>query len=365
MWALTRAGAVWTDQSGKLTGGAEEAGAGLLGTSVSLSSDGATALAGARADANNAGAGWVFARSGSTWAQQGPKLTAAGELGEGQLGSSTALSASGNTALLGAPHDNALVGAAWAFSRSGASWTQQQVLRAGDSASEGVQTAFATDVALAGDGASALIGSKRPDHRLGTAWSFAGNVEPIVPPVEPVVPPSEPEATSSAGSAGGEPVVNGPLARAGGARVGHHGAAAAETGADRQRHSTLGDRARETARLVEIHSARRRRADSLRQRGRHAARPSLGDHGRRARRDTDDGLLPRRVQADAAQERAWSPRRCSAEISRRARHRAALAPGPVERDAQSVPFASCGPKAMAVTRPRATTRRALCWERDG
>ena len=37
------------------------------------------------------GAAWVFAFSGSTWAQQGGKLTGSGETGEGQFGDSLAL----------------------------------------------------------------------------------------------------------------------------------------------------------------------------------------------------------------------------------------------------------------------------------
>ena len=53
------------------------------------------------------GAAWVFTRSGSTWTQQGEKLTGGGESGEGEFGSSVALSAEGNTALIGGPADNA------------------------------------------------------------------------------------------------------------------------------------------------------------------------------------------------------------------------------------------------------------------
>src|SRR3984893_4299483 len=57
--------------------------------------------------------------------QQGTKLTGSGESGAGLLGYSVALSSDGNTALVGAPHDNTNVGAAWVFTRSGSTWTQQ------------------------------------------------------------------------------------------------------------------------------------------------------------------------------------------------------------------------------------------------
>ena len=51
----------------------------------------------------NVGAAWVFTRSVSTWTQQGPKLTATDESGQGRFGSSVALSGDGTTALIGGP----------------------------------------------------------------------------------------------------------------------------------------------------------------------------------------------------------------------------------------------------------------------
>ena len=75
---------------------------------MALSADASTALIGARTDGVGTedgltGSAWVFTRSGSTWQQQGQKLTGgAAEDGEGQFGSSVALSAVGNTAFIGA-----------------------------------------------------------------------------------------------------------------------------------------------------------------------------------------------------------------------------------------------------------------------
>ena len=100
-------------------------GAANQGWSVAISSDGNTAIVGGYADNSNIGAAWVFTRLGSTWSQQGPKLTGAGESGEGGFGTSVALSADGNTALIGAPGDNFRKGAAWVFTRTGSTWTQQ------------------------------------------------------------------------------------------------------------------------------------------------------------------------------------------------------------------------------------------------
>ena len=104
--------ATWTQQGEKLTGG-EEIGEGDFGYSVALSSDGNTALIGGPDDNEDVGAAWVFTRSGSTWSQQGAKLTGGGESGEGDFGVSVALSSEGSTALIGGPDDNDGVGAAW------------------------------------------------------------------------------------------------------------------------------------------------------------------------------------------------------------------------------------------------------------
>ena len=72
--------------------------------------------------------------------QQGSKLTGSGETGAGGFGSSVALSADGNTALIGGPYDNGGVGAAWVFTRSGSTWTQQgPKLTASDETGAGVR----------------------------------------------------------------------------------------------------------------------------------------------------------------------------------------------------------------------------------
>ena len=90
-----------------------------FGVSVALSGDGDTALVGGPGDNGRVGAAWVFTRSGSSWTQQGPKLLASDEVGEGHFGGKVALSADGTTALIGGRGDGGLSGAAWVFTRSG------------------------------------------------------------------------------------------------------------------------------------------------------------------------------------------------------------------------------------------------------
>ena len=159
-WVFTRSGTTWTQQGGKLVGTGHEGegelghiSEGEFGLSVALSGDGDTALIGAPGDDDEKGAAWVFTRSGSTWTQQGEKLTGAGE-GEGEFGRSVALSADGDTALIGGPDDED--GAAWVFTRSGTTWTQQGEKLTG--AAESGRGEFGRSVALSADGDTALIG---------------------------------------------------------------------------------------------------------------------------------------------------------------------------------------------------------------
>jgi hypothetical protein len=116
-----------TQQGLKLTG-VGESGQGRFGRSVALAADGDTALIGGPRDSGEVGAAWVFTRSSSAWAQQGEKLTGAGESGEGHFGRGVALSADGETALVGAPNDSGGVGAVWVYTRSDSGWSQQAKL---------------------------------------------------------------------------------------------------------------------------------------------------------------------------------------------------------------------------------------------
>ncbi|HEY7537544.1 MAG TPA: IPT/TIG domain-containing protein [Gaiellaceae bacterium] len=168
-WVFTRAGNTWTQQGAKLTG-AGETGNGELGRGVALSSDGSTAIAGGPLDNGGTGALWVFTRSGTTWTPQGGKLTGTGATGAPNLGTSVALSADGDTLLAGGAGDSQGRGAAWVFTRSGGTWTQQgSKLTATVPANAGF--GFAVD--LAADGNSALIGSWQDEGSKGSAFSFS------------------------------------------------------------------------------------------------------------------------------------------------------------------------------------------------
>jgi hypothetical protein len=104
-----------TQQGPKLVGSGTSGAAGQ-GFSVALSADGNTAIVGGPFDNSQAGAAWVFTRSGGVWTPQGNKLVGMGASADAQQGQSVALSADGKTALLGGPFDSA-AGAAWPFAQ--------------------------------------------------------------------------------------------------------------------------------------------------------------------------------------------------------------------------------------------------------
>ena len=171
-FVFVRSSGTWTQQA-ELTA-ADGATGDSFGMSVALSGD--TALVGAldhsTAGKTDAGAAYVFVRSGTTWTQQ-VELTATDGAAQDAFGFSVALS--GDTALVGSyQHDTAgkqYAGAAYVFVRSGTTWTQQVELTATDGAA---QDSFGFSVALSGD--TALVGA--PSHtgskeiQAGAAYLF-------------------------------------------------------------------------------------------------------------------------------------------------------------------------------------------------
>ena len=188
VYAFARSGDEWVRQGGALTGGGES-GAGRFGFSLALSDDGSTALIGARNDGGGVGAAWAFTRSGSSWSQQGPKLTGSGESRLGLFGSSVSLSANGSMAIIGAPRDASSLGAAWIFTRGEGSWSSAEGKLAG-SAPGGT---FGASVALSSNEGVALVGAPRSDGQEGSVFSFLGTPLPA-PQVAGVSPASGPSA---------------------------------------------------------------------------------------------------------------------------------------------------------------------------
>jgi hypothetical protein len=167
-WVYARTGTSWREVQ-KLTVTDESSGA-RFGSAVALSADGNIALI--SGDENTSGgAAWIFVRSPTTgvWSEQ-KKLTGVG-------GTSVALSGDGNTALIGSYAANSLVGAAYVYTRSGTSWSQFGSQLVPNDEASGGHAEFGISVALSGDGNTALIGGYEDGvevsgQSIGAAWIF-------------------------------------------------------------------------------------------------------------------------------------------------------------------------------------------------
>jgi hypothetical protein len=171
-WIWTKAGGAWLQQGNKLTASGT-AGRVFQGWSVSLSADGNTAIMGGPSYSSGAGAAWVWIRNGEAWMQQGGKLQGSGAIGNANQGNSVSLSADGNTAIVGGPNDNGQAGAAWIWTRSGGVWTQQGNKLVASGATGNAFQGVA--VSLSADGNTALVGGRYDDGNAGAAWIWTRN----------------------------------------------------------------------------------------------------------------------------------------------------------------------------------------------
>ncbi len=150
----------------------------LFGWSVSLNADGNTALIGANADnigtSYNQGSAYIFVRSGSTWTEQAKLITGNGA---NRFGQSVSLNSEGSTAVISAPWEDISAqtnqGSAYVFVRNGTTWSEQTKLTASDGAAN---DEFGWSVSLNADGSTVLIGVHRDDigaqSDQGSAWVF-------------------------------------------------------------------------------------------------------------------------------------------------------------------------------------------------
>ena len=181
--------ATWSQQQ-KLTASDAEA-SDDFGISVSISDDGNTAIIGAQMEdttATNAGSVYIFTRSGTTWSQQA-KIQASDAEASDQFGSSVSISDDGNTAIIGAQYEDTTAtdaGAAYIFTRSGTTWSQQAKIQASDAETNDY---FGFSVSISGDGDTAIVSAYLEDTsgtsagsayiftRSGTTWSQQAKIQ--------------------------------------------------------------------------------------------------------------------------------------------------------------------------------------------
>ncbi|MBC8171802.1 MAG: FG-GAP repeat protein [Anaerolineae bacterium] len=179
VFVFTRSGGVWTEQTRLLPPDADNSDG--FGSTVTLSDNGDFALIGVPYyDAPGifgAGAADFFSRSGGIWTHQGT-LTASDAAISERFGESVSLSSDGATALITAPDKPCCTfnGAAYIFTRSGNSWTELTKFVPADNQEN---DHFGNDGALSGDGNTALVGDYQEDNinglEAGASYVFIDN----------------------------------------------------------------------------------------------------------------------------------------------------------------------------------------------
>jgi len=185
-YVFVRNGSTWSEQARLTASNAEHAD--LFGGSVAISDE--TVVVGARREASSAtsvngdqfdnngveaGAAYVFVRTGTTWSQQA-YLKASSTSANDLLGWSVAIS--GDTVIVTAPgdeHGGGFFGVAHVFTRNGASWTQQASLTSSSNSNFGHAVAMSGDtvaIGAPGEGSGGqFAGAAYVFARSGTTWS--------------------------------------------------------------------------------------------------------------------------------------------------------------------------------------------------
>jgi hypothetical protein len=193
VYVFARAGVTWTQEAYLKASNTRQSAS--FGTAVALSGNTLAAMAptetsaavgvgGNQADvsAPNAGAAYVFTRSGTTWSQEA-YIKASNTAASARFGTSAALA--GDTLVVGAPGESSaatgingnqadrsapFAGAAYVYRRSGTSWAQEAYVKASNTSAQAV---FGSAVAVTGD--VLVVGAfadGSADDRAGAAYAF-------------------------------------------------------------------------------------------------------------------------------------------------------------------------------------------------
>lgn len=176
VYVFTRSGVTWTQVTPLLTASDKSASA-SFGISLALSKNNNFLIVGANGDSDGKGAAYVFTNggSGSTYTEQ-TKLTADDKQNGDQFGASVATSYIGDVAVIGAKYESTTPttsnGAAYVFTRSNTTWTQRDKLLSNSKVNAEY---FGSSVAVSNDGAIAAIGATNESefYNNGNVYVFA------------------------------------------------------------------------------------------------------------------------------------------------------------------------------------------------
>lgn len=171
-YVFTYSGGSWT--RAEKTSGTTNISSQYFGCSVSVNSEGNTALIGQYGWSSSTGRVQFYVLSGTSWTREG-YITASDGSASDYFSYSVSISGDGNTALIGAYGDDdkgSSSGSAYVFTRSEGTWTQQAKLLASDGVAN---SSFGYAVAISSDGKTALIGALTDENGTdsGSAYVFA------------------------------------------------------------------------------------------------------------------------------------------------------------------------------------------------
>lgn len=185
VYVFSRSGSTWTEDQ-KLLASNSVSNA-VYGTSVDISNTGDYIIAGA--PGNGTGAAIVLNETGGTWSEQ-QILSPTTSIIMDNFGEFVAIDSDGNTAIVGAPFaDSASLtnnGAAYIFTRSGSTWTQQAELTP-PTADNAANRQFGSGVAISEDGDRIFVGAPGNSGldgvgyvytRSGSAWTLEQKITP-------------------------------------------------------------------------------------------------------------------------------------------------------------------------------------------
>jgi len=174
-YIFTKSGNVWTEQQKLLS--SDIAAGDMFGYDVCMSGNGNTCAVGAWGDSTAGaytGAAYIFTRSGNSWVQQ-QKLMSNDIQSDDNFGSCLTLTPDGNTCIVGANSEDtggSGSGTVYVFTRSGETWTQQQKIKASD-ATQGDN--FGSSISVSKDGNTFVVGARLEDgvtSDSGSAYIF-------------------------------------------------------------------------------------------------------------------------------------------------------------------------------------------------
>ena len=160
-YIFSRSGTVWTQEA--IISGSDKAGVDWFGLCVSIDATGTRVIAGAYlADPGGlsaAGKAYIFSRAGTVWAQEAI-LTASDKATPDRFAYSVAMAGMGDRVAIGAysakPGELTDAGKTYVFSRTGTAWTEEAILTASDKAAN---DQFGIAVAIDNTGTRVVVGS--------------------------------------------------------------------------------------------------------------------------------------------------------------------------------------------------------------